>query len=64
MPIIENITNDRQFKTATSYDKKTFYLLLSDFSLEYKEQNGRSYENYLSETLLPHESAKLQLFSV
>ena len=60
MSYLVKIANKRQFKSTTGYDKATFTALLTDFTLEYKVQNGESYEDYLSKILLPGESAKLE----
>ena len=66
MSYLEEITNKRQFKSTTGFDKATFSALLADFALEYKVQNacpetsvGKSYEEYLSEILHPEEEVKL-----
>jgi hypothetical protein len=34
------ITNKRQFKNTTGYDKATFAALFTDFTVEYKIQNS------------------------
>jgi hypothetical protein len=60
MSYLVEITNKRQFKSTTGYDKATFTALLTDFTLEYKVQTGKNYEEYLSKILLPEERAKLE----
>ena len=59
MSYLIEITNQRQFKSTTGFNKATFLALLSDFALEYEVQNGKSYEDYLSEILRTKEEAKL-----
>jgi len=52
------ITTDRQFKDATGYDRSSFQFLLSDFEATYINLNGRSYEDYLEQSVT--EEAKLK----
>ena len=66
MSYLVEITNKRQFKSTTGFDKVTFSALLSNFALEYEFQNAcpetsvdKSYEEYLSEILYSGEEAKL-----
>jgi hypothetical protein len=40
MPYLVEITNKRQFKSTTGFDKATFTALLTSFILEYEVQNG------------------------
>lgn len=48
MLYLVEITNKRQFKSTIGFDKTTLSALLSDFALEYKVQNDKSHEKYLS----------------
>jgi hypothetical protein len=59
MSYLEEITNKRQFRSTTGFDKAIFSALLADFALEYEVQNGKSYEEYLSEILYSGEEVKL-----
>jgi len=52
------ITTDRQFKDATGYDRASFQQLLKDFEATYFDLNGRSYEDYLEQSVM--EEAKLK----
>lgn len=60
MSYLESITNKRQFKATTGFDKATFKALLKDFTAVYKEQKGKNYEDYISEDLREEEMPKLK----
>lgn len=45
------ITTDRQFKDTTSYDRKSFNLLLEDMERTYHSLHGRSYETYIDQSV-------------
>jgi hypothetical protein len=57
---IRNITNERQFKSSTGFDKETFQALLGDFTSIYKEKKGKSYEDYILENLRENEISKFK----
>lgn len=52
------ITTDRQFKDATGYDRSSFQHLLADYEATYLNLHGRSYEDYLEQSVT--EEAKLK----
>lgn len=60
MSYLESITSERQFKSATGFDKATFRALLEDFAEVYKEEKGKSYEDYILENLTIEETPKLK----
>lgn len=54
----QTISTDRQFKDATSYSRSAFEALLLDFRSNYLDLYGRSYEEYLEQSV--QEEAKLK----
>lgn len=60
MSYLESITSDRQFKSTTGFDKAAFKALLEDFAEAYKEEKGKSYEDYILENLTVEETPKLK----
>lgn len=52
------ISTDRQFKDATGYNRSSFEALLLDLSSTYINLHGRTYEEYLEQSV--QEEAKLK----